>query len=114
MKFKKDYVCKNCGCNRAFARPTSDNKHGVYCANCGERITYTTYNGMLEINERYRLTLKKSDKYALRNFRRYQNSIRMTCSNCGALLYNSSFPKIKGQFNLVNASYCPNCGKELI
>ena len=34
----------------------------------------------------------------------------MNCEKCGCLLYDSTSPKVEGQFDLVNAIYCPKCG----
>lgn len=114
MKFKKDYECKKCGSKKVYAKPISGGRYGAFCDDCGERITYIKYNELAEINKQYRESCGEKDNVAFKSFRKYDTSVRMTCSNCGCLLYNSAFPKIKGQFNLVDAKFCPYCGKELI
>ena len=51
---------------------------------------------------------------ALRNIKKRNSVITMKCTNCGCLLFNSLFPHPQGQFNLLNAGFCPSCGKRLI
>ena len=36
--------------------------------------------------------------------------VELRCPICKSLLYDSYFPKPQGQYNLINAKYCPECG----
>lgn len=47
-----------------------------------------------------------------RYVRRYSNVSIMTCRKCGCLLYRSNAQKPEGQFDLINAKYCPECGRK--
>jgi len=107
-----EYICRQCGCKKAYALP-KNNRFGVYCAECNAWITWTTYNGMRELmGELDENDL--NDNLSPRYIKKYGQIITMKCKKCGCLLYDSSHPKSDGQFNLVNASYCPNCGRKLI
>ena len=66
--------------------------------------------------ELYKLIEEKdlNDDVALRRIYKRSGITRMNCSKCDCLLYSSFQPKILGQFDLVNSSYCPNCGRKLI
>lgn len=107
-----NYTCKKCGSNRVYAKPTG-RTIGVYCVDCGEWICQTTYSKMLDM---YR-SLTNEDlgtNIALREIRKRSGVTMMRCKDCRCLLYSSLFPNPQGQFNLLNAKYCPQCGKELI
>ena len=43
---------------------------------------------------------------------RYSGNTIVKCSQCGCLLYRSNAPKPEGQFDLINAVFCPQCGRE--
>lgn len=85
----------------------------VYCSDCNEFISFTTYKKMVEL---YKLIEEKdlNDDVALRRIYKRSGITRMNCSKCDCLLYSSLQSKILGQFDLVNASYCPKCGRKLI
>lgn len=107
-----EYVCKNCGGTKVYALP-KNNRMGVYCSKCNAWITWTTYEGMKEILR----NIKEEDlneNVAMRKIKKYNRIITVKCGNCDCLLHDSSHPKSDGQFDLLNAVYCPNCGKMLI
>lgn len=92
---------------------------GIYCSNCNEWIAWTTYQKMLEMYGR-REEENLEDDLSLRKINKYDGVTTMRCSKCNCVLYNSSESKAKRQgfaihsFDLVNANYCPNCGRRLI
>jgi hypothetical protein len=55
-----------------------------------------------------------NDEVSIRKIFKRSGIVTMKCSKCDCLLYNSCQPKVKGQFDLVNAKFCPNCGRRLI
>lgn len=107
-----EYKCKNCNGNKVYAKPQG-RRMGVYCAECNSWIAWTSYHNMKEI---YKQIAEEdlNEKIAIRNLSKYGGVITMKCSKCNCLLYDSSQPRAEGQFDLVNAKYCPNCGRELI
>ena len=107
-----DFECPKCGSHKVYAKP-KNRRMGVYCAECNTWITWTTYSHMQEIYHNLEAE-DLPDNISLRHIRKRSGVTTMKCSKCGCLLYDSSQPKIMGQFDLVNANYCPNCGKELI
>lgn len=106
------YVCPKCESERVYVKPNG-RRMGVYCADCNTWIAWTTYRNALklygEIEEQ-----NLNDDISIRRITKRKGNTKMTCSKCGCLLYNSDFPKVLGQFNLVNAKFCPDCGRELI
>ena len=36
------------------------------------------------------------------------------CSECNCQLYHSAAPKPVGQFDLIDAKFCPKCGKKFV
>lgn len=55
-----------------------------------------------------------NDAVAIRRIYKRSGVTRMNCGYCDCLLYCSLEPKITGQFDLVNAKFCPSCGRKLI
>ncbi len=107
-----EYKCSKCGCDKVYAKPEG-RRMGVYCADCDNWIAWTTYSKMCEIYK----TLDEAslnDRISPRKIFKKNGVTKMLCSKCNCLLYNSCVPKQKGQFDLVNAKYCPKCGRELI
>lgn len=107
-----EYKCSKCGCEKVYAKPQG-RRMGVYCSDCNSWICWTTYKKMTEI---YKNIDEESlnDKVAIRKIFKRSGVTRMTCSKCQCLLYNSNYPKVVGQFDLVDAKFCPKCGRELI
>lgn len=41
--------------------------------------------------------------------------ITVRCDLCFTILFSSAFPPIpNGQYDVLKANYCPNCGKEFV
>ncbi len=109
-----DYVCEKCGSHKVYAKP-SGRGMGVYCAECNAWICRTTYERMLELYKEIQKDPNNlNDNISLRRIKRRNGVITMRCSKCDTLLFNSMYKGVNGQFDLVNAKYCPNCGRELI
>lgn len=109
---EQDYKCKKCGCNKVYAKPSS-RRIGIYCSNCDTWICWTTYQKMRELYKEKSLE-NLNDKVTLKKITKYGGITTMRCSNCECLLYNSCMPKVQGQFDLVNAKFCPKCGRVLL
>lgn len=113
MRFEKaDYICDKCGCTIVIAKPSGPTI-SVYCSRCRHKIANTTYAGMLAIYEKLKGT-PLGEEFALKSVKKNGKVVRMNCSKCGCLLHNSSMPRPRGQFDLVDADYCPKCGRELL
>jgi len=107
-----EFKCTNCGSTKVYAKPQG-RRMGVYCAECNSWIAWTTYSKMKDIYKQIE-SEDLPDNVAMRNIFKRSGVTTMKCSKCDCLLFNSCQPKVKGQFDLVNANYCPNCGRELI
>lgn len=85
----------------------------VYCSDCNTWICKTTHRKGIDIYRKINLD-DLNENVTMRKFSRAGGALRMTCAKCGTLLFNGAFPRVEGQFDLVNANYCPVCGRELI
>ena len=106
------YKCKKCGCEKIYSKPNG-RRMGIYCIDCGSWICWTKYSTMIEIYKNISDD-DLGDRLAKRKIYKRNGITNMKCSKCMCLLYDSRYPKTMGQFNLVDASYCPRCGRELI
>lgn len=107
-----DYVCKHCGSAKVCIKP-SGRRYGVYCSECDSWIEWTTLRGALEFHKD--IDPEALDEHmALRKYTKRNNRVTLKCSKCGCLLNDSLQLKVRGQFDLINARFCPNCGRELI
>ena len=104
--------CEKCGCNKVYAKPSS-RRIELYCADCDAWICWTTYAKMCELYKK-KDDSDLNDKVALKKILKKNRIITMRCSKCDCLLYNSTKPKVQYRFNLVNAKFCPQCGREFI
>lgn len=107
-----NFKCDECGGEKVYAKPTT-RRIGIYCADCNKWICWTTYKKMMELRKEMKPE-ELNDNVALRKIHKHSGITKMTCSKCDCLLYNSCYSSPEGQFDLVNAKYCPHCGRELI
>ena len=107
-----DFICPKCNGHKVYAKPQG-RRMGVYCSGCNTWITWTTYSRMMEIYSQIETEDLPEDISPRHIFKR-SGVTTMKCGKCNCLLYSSTQPKIQGQFDLVNAVYCPNCGRKLI
>lgn len=108
---KSKYKCK-CGCEDTYVKPSS-RRIGVYCHDCDSWIDWIKYQKAIELYKNQDIS-SLGDMVAIRKIFRKSGITTMRCSECGCLLYNSCKPKIEGQFDLVNAKFCPKCGREFV
>lgn len=107
------YKCPDCGNEKVYAKPDG-RRMGVYCLKCNKWICWTTYDKMIEIYKSVSDD-ELNDELAKRKIYKRSGITNMKCSKCMCMLYDSRFPKPQGQvFNLVEAKYCPRCGRKLI
>lgn len=106
------YKCRKCDSVNIYAKP-NNRRIGLYCTNCNSWICWVTYPEMCEIYKN-KDEFNLNDNVALKKITKYSTTTTMRCSKCDCLLYNSSQPKMQGQFDLANAKFCPNCGRELL
>ena len=106
------YECKKCGQTEVFIKQVG-NQTGLYCLKCSAWIKWLT---KAEIKKAYEhIKEQHNDKnVSIRTFIKKNGNTIIRCSECGCQLYNSNTPRPQGQFDLIGAKYCPQCGKELI
>lgn len=105
-------LCKKCGRNNFEVRQ-ANSKTGLYCKDCG---AWNKWLSNKERNEYYKEEMAKSmnrGKVARSFTKRGEISI-IKCGSCGCQLYNSKAPNPIGQFNLLYAKFCPQCGIEFL
>lgn len=110
MKF--EFKCPKCKETAPTLRQMGT-KIGVYCKNCGKWLFW--------VNDRYEMRKVKkaildsqSDDKAWRDFSYRKDGIVVSCGECNSMLYDDRQPAPGRYFNLKNAKFCPNCGKEFI
>lgn len=87
---------------------------GAWCRECNSWISWITYDEMMKLYKELENEQDLGDKITLRKVHKKKNTTVIECSRCGCLLYNSCKPRVQGQFDLVMAKFCPQCGRELI
>jgi len=85
-------------------------KTSLYCGDCGSFIGFV--KSVKEINEIQSEIKKEIDsrEHVCRKFVKNKIGLFITCPKCGCQLYSSNAPEIIGQFNLIDAKFCPGCG----
>ena len=105
-----DYQCRKCGSTNITVKVRGTNT-GIYCADCGAWIEYISFDLMREY---YKDFNRIESTRAFKRCKRYNGNKIITCSNCNTQLYHSAEPMPIGQFNLLDAKYCPVCGLEFL
>jgi len=105
--------CDKCGSNHLRVQQ-SGTRTGLYCSDCNAWLQWLTRKG--EIREAYQLLIGKNDirGRAIKRVIKYGNVTSIRCEKCNCLLYSSNAEKPYGQFDLINACYCPKCGVEFV
>lgn len=106
------YRCKKCNSIQIFIK-TSGNHTGAYCKKCGKFIKWLDKREIIRIQAEKK-TDKSNEEKIGRIFHKKNGIITINCSKCGCQLYNSMAPTPVGQFDLVDAKFCPKCGGEFI
>lgn len=110
------YKCPVCGSTEIYTKP-HNTVYSVMCLDCGSFIRNVKYKEMQEINREIDRQSQENPiegKSSRRRIVRRNNMVKMFCGFCGSMLYSSEYPAPEGQFDLVNAVFCPECGKFLI
>lgn len=105
-------VCKKCKSSNYEIRQAKT-KTGAYCKDCGAWIKWVKNE---ERNSYYKEELSKpgNENKVARSYFKKGGITRIKCGRCKCQLYNSNAPEPIGQFNLVDAKFCPQCGAELL
>lgn len=107
-----NYECKKCGQTEVYVKQVGK-QTGLYCSKCSAWIKWLTKPEIKEVYEVIKEYYKDRD-IAFRTFIKRNGATIIKCSECNCQLYNSNMPKPQGQFDLIEAKFCPQCGKELI
>ena len=111
-EIREKYTCPKCGSHDAKVQIT-ERRMGVYCNQCGARLMFV--KSRKQLTEIYKVFLEDSmDMYALKMIRKTGNNTIIRCECCGCLLYSSVAGKPQGQFDLLDANFCPSCGAEFL
>lgn len=105
------YVCPKCGGNRIEIKFKSIH-YGLYCLDCGAWVTWTDDKKVKKDYE-YSLQFEENKNTVLKIIKTRMGRKKIRCP-CGCLLYSSGYMPPEGQFDLLYAKYCPECGKKLI
>lgn len=107
------YACKKCNSENIEVRQ-ANKRTGLYCRDCGAWIQWLTYRETLRMYDHMnKKGLLPSDR-AFKRVGRFGIHTIVKCSNCKCQLYNSGAPNPIGQFNLIDALFCPKCGLKFI
>lgn len=107
-----EFVCNKCGQSDVFIRQAGK-QTGLYCSECGAWIKWLTKQEIKDVYE-YIKQSQNRDNVSVREFIKKNGKTIIRCYECKCQLYHSNMPKPQGQFDLVGAKFCPQCGKELI
>lgn len=103
------FTCRKCGSDEIIIRQVGE-KRGVYCKDCMAWIAWVDTADIRKLRSK----TERAEDEAARVFKKFENGIKMSCGNCKTLLYNSAKKRPEGQFDLLEAKYCPYCGKRLV
>lgn len=87
---------------------------GLYCADCEAWVQWLTKKA--DIREAYHRFIQKDDLRgkAIKKIIRYGGITSIRCEKCDCLLYTSNVDMPRGQFDLIDANFCPKCGVEFV
>lgn len=108
-----DEKCRLCGSEHLELRVVR-NRTAIYCASCGKFNRWVTSTG--EIKRLYSHLAEKGliEHKGFKVFARFGDNVTIRCGECGCHLYATKAGEPEGQFDLINAAYCPQCGIEFI
>ena len=87
---------------------------GLYCRDCGAWVRWLkTRKEVRDAYNRY-ITPDEVRGRAIKKVERFGRTTLIRCEKCNCLLYSSNVNKPAGQFDLINASFCPQCGVEFV
>lgn len=106
------YSCRKCNSENIQIRQ-AHKRTGLYCKDCGAWIQWVTYREAQRMHDH----LKKkgfADNKAFKRVCRSGTHTIIRCSECDTQLYHTNAPAPVGQFDLIDAVFCPKCGKEFV
>ena len=107
------WECHKCGSEKLLVRQR-EHRTGIYCRECGAWIQWIDYRDAMRVYD----TLKKKgiipENAVYKRVGKFKGNMVVRCSECKCQLYHSGAPAPIGQFDLIDASYCPKCGKEFL
>lgn len=106
-------VCEKCGSKNLKVKQ-SNTKTGLYCSDCGALVQWLKRK--VDIREAYNILLNNNDVRgkAIKKVVKYGRTTTIRCEKCNCLLFTSSVGVPYGQFDLIDAKFCPNCGVEFV
>ena len=113
MESNFGFKCPNCDSLELVVLRTNK-KTGLFCTKCGTRVRWLNSNK--EISEAYQRTIQPEEVRgkAIKMIVKFGRITNIKCEKCGCLLYSSGAEKPLGQFDLIGANYCPQCGSEFV
>lgn len=106
------YICKKCGSER-LTLYRDGQLIGLRCLQCDSWVMWTS-RGKIKEDYKYIKQFPENDNIQMVNFTAKFGHKVAKCGNCRCTLYEVGAPRPIYQFNLVEALYCPKCGKQLI
>ena len=107
------HSCNKCKSKNIYVKQ-ANTRTGLYCADCGAWIQWLTYRETMRAYEYMKNNDMLPDDVAYKRCGRFGNSTIVKCSNCGCQLFHSTAPKPIGQFDLIDADFCPSCGRKFV
>lgn len=87
---------------------------GLYCRDCGAWVRWLkTGREVRDAYSRY-ISLDEVRGKAIKKVFKSGRTTLIRCEKCNCLLYSSNVNKPVGQFDLIDASFCPKCGREFV
>lgn len=107
------FKCPNCGGDELIVIQCKS-KTGLFCTSCGTRLRWLTTRKAVE--EAYEHTLNSEDLRcrAIKKIIHIGKTTIIRCEKCDCQLYSSGAYKPLGQFDLIDANFCPVCGAEFV
>ena len=110
---KDKFVCERCG-SKALKVLHVNSRTGLYCMECKSLVRWL--NSKIEVRDAYEQLIDKESIVgrAIKKIIKYGRTTTIRCEKCNCLLYSSNADPPAGQFDLIDASFCPNCGAEFV
>ena len=108
-----DEKCGYCGSQNLELRIVRG-RTAIYCMSCGKFQRWVYNTG--DIKRLYSHLAEKGliEHKGFKVFAKFGGNVTIRCGECGCHLYATKAKEPEGQFNLINAAYCPQCGIEFI
>lgn len=107
-----NFECKKCRSKNLTIKSVTG-RNALYCKDCNTFLQWLDYDSVMFMHE-YLQDQEGNELKAYKRMIKKENATVLKCSECNTQLYNSSCPKPQGQYDLINARFCPVCGREFI